>query len=291
MHTYIEQVEKILPKRSFIVRYNSQWLEKLDLAELLPLASLISVQRMLERDMFQARIKQEKTIGLHEFLYPLMQGYDSVAMEVDGEVGGNDQLFNMLVGRDLEKKLLNKDKIVLTTRLLTTAVAGKKMSKSEGGLIALNDTPQDIFGKTMATISDETVQTVFELCTEKLEIEIQTLAAGHPKDFKVALAFELVRMYHNEKVAQQARDEFERVFSRGGVPDAALEFSTDGKPVSITTVIKDVLGTSMTEAKSYINQGAVTTVLPGVQKINNWDFVVRAGTTIKVGSHRFIRIK
>lgn len=164
MLSYIDQVHKILKEDSFDVVYNSSWLEKMSFKDVVDLASKVSVQQMLERDMFQDRQKNKKPIYIHEFLYPLMQGYDSVALEADGEIGGNDQVFNMLVGRDLEKDYLKKDKIVLATRLLVSET-GKKMSKSEGTMITLADTPRDMFGKVMASVPDSMVSTYFELTT------------------------------------------------------------------------------------------------------------------------------
>src|SRR3989344_3353064 len=201
MKNYLSQVYKILPKGSFEVKYNSSWLSKMSFEDVVKLASHVTVQQMIAREMFQERIKSEKPIGVHEFMYPLMQGYDSVAIKIDGEVGGNDQTFNMLVGRDLEKKLLNKDKLVFASRLLVDAESGRKMSKTEGGLISLSDSAQDIYGKTMKTVPDEMIVTVFELCTEKDWVWIQDKKPDIKNDpliFKKELAFELTKMYHGE---------------------------------------------------------------------------------------------
>ena len=236
MKTYLGQVYKILPRGSFEVKYNSEWLSKLKLADFLELASSVTVQQTLARDMFQKRISEDRPIGLHEFLYPLMQGYDSVVMKIDGEIGGGDQLFNMLVGRTLEKKYLNKDKAVLGTKLLVDA-AGKKMSKTEGNLIAVNDLPNDIFGKVMNIPDGEAIRTVFELATDMGSDKynqydsFQDFAKGdivreeerNPLEFKKKAAFELVRMYHGEKEAEKAREEWDRVFSKGEYPSEMKE--------------------------------------------------------------------
>ena len=165
MKTYLEQAEKIIPRENFDVEYNSKWLKPMSFEGVLKLASHLTVQQMIQRDMFQERLKQERPIYLHEFLYPLMQGFDSVALETDGELGGSDQTFNMLVGRSLERALIKKEKLVFTTPLLVNP-NGKKMSKSEGEIIALTDEPQEIRRKILL-FPDGYIKTIFTLCTEK----------------------------------------------------------------------------------------------------------------------------
>ncbi|OGN02183.1 MAG: tyrosine--tRNA ligase [Candidatus Yanofskybacteria bacterium RIFCSPHIGHO2_01_FULL_42_12] len=283
MRNYLEQVYKIIPKGSFEVKYNSSWLSKMSFEEVLKLASSATVQQMIARDMFQERLKNEKPIGIHEFLYPLMQGYDSVAMKVDGEVGGNDQTFNMLVGRDLEKKMLNKDKLVFATKLLIDAESGKKMSKTEGGLISLSDSPQDMFGKTMKTVPDEMTATVFELCTEKPTQWIQDKKSSDPYEFKKKLAFELVRMYHGEKEAQKAKDEWERVFSRGELPSEMEEVKT----AKLVELVGLVTQGSSSSAKILIDQGAVK-VNGEVKK--EWNFTPKEGDIIQIGPKKFVKV-
>lgn len=228
-------------------------------------------------------------ILLHEFLYPLMQGYDSVAMKIDGEVGGNDQTFNMLVGRKLEKKLLNKDKLVFATRLLVDAESGRKMSKTEGGLISLADSAQDIYGRTMKTVPDEMIMTVFELCTERDWSWIKDNKENiknDPLKFKRELAFELTKMYHGEKEAQKARDEWEKVFSKGELP---LEMEIiSGAHHAMTSVIAGIVQGSNTEAKKLLDQGAI--------KVNNivikdWGHELKEGDIVQVGPKTFRKIK
>lgn len=291
MKTYLDQASRITPKKEFSVEYNSKWLEKLNFEDLVELASNFSAQQFLARDMFQERIKKEKAIGLHEFLYPLMQGYDSVAMDVDGEVGGNDQIFNMLIGRDLMKKIKEKDKIVLATRLLTDAVSGKKISKTEGSFIAINDKPADIFGKTMQSIPDEMIKTVFELCTEKdqewINDRSQAVKEGeNPRNFKIELAFELVKMYYDKNEAQKARDNFENVFSRGQAPENMPEYESDGATI-VDILVNSKLVLSKTEAKRLVSDGAVE--ITG-QPVKEWDFKPAPGDVVKIGSHRFLKI-
>src|SRR3989338_2597714 len=200
---YLEQIYTILPKGSFDVCHNGDWLDKLSFKDVVQLASHVTVQQMIQRDMFQERLKNEKPVGLHEFLYPLMQGYDSVAMEIDGEVGGNDQVFNMLVGRDLEKKLLGKDKLVFATRLLVNADTGKKMSKSEGELIAVSDAPQEIRRKILA-LDDSMIGTVFRLCTEKELDWIEQNKNRPPRDLKKELSNQIIKIYHGKNSVAEA---------------------------------------------------------------------------------------
>lgn len=286
MKDYLNQIYKILPKGSFEVKYNSSWLAKMSFEDLLRLASNISVQQMITRRTFKERIKKEKPFAVHEFLYPLMQGYDSVAMEIDGEVGGSDQAFNMLIGRDLEKKLLNKEKLVFGTELLVDEKSGKKMSKTEGALISLSDSPQDIFGKTMRTVSDEMIAKVFKLCTEKPMSWIENKKGTDPYEFKKELAFELVKMYHGEKEALKAKDEWDRVFSKGNLPSELEEVENKGDIIS--TIVAAGIILSKSEAKRLIDQGAI--------RINNevvteWVQPVNKGDVVQIGPKKFVKIK
>ena len=286
MKNYLSQVYKILPKGSFEVKYNSSWLSKMSFEDVVKLASHVTVQQMIAREMFQERIKSEKPIGVHEFMYPLMQGYDSVAIKIDGEVGGNDQTFNMLVGRDLEKKLLNKDKLVFATRLLVDAESGRKMSKTEGGLISLSDSAQDIYGKTMKTVPDEMIVTVFELCTEKDWVWIQDKKPDIKNDpliFKKELAFELTKMYHGEKEATKAKDEWENVFSKGELPSEMVDVEA-GKLVDIIEVGGAV---SSTQAKRLLDQGAVSV---NDEVVKEWGRVLKKGDIVRVGPRKFLKV-
>jgi tyrosyl-tRNA synthetase len=289
MDTYLSQIYKILPKGSFEVQYNSTWLGKINFGDLLKLTSYVTVQQMIKRDMFQERLKNEQPIGLHEFLYPLMQGYDSVAMQIDGEVGGNDQTFNMLVGRDLEQKMLNKDKLVFATRLLVNADTGKKMSKSEGSLIAISDTPADMFGKTMAGIPDEMIQDVFELCTEK---DMEWILAhademkSEPYKYKKELGRELVSMYHDEEAAQQALEEFEKVFSQGQLPEDIAEFSGEGKSI-LDFITEHNFADSRSEAKRLLEQKAVRV---NSSAVTEWGHLLGKGDIVQVGPRKFAKV-
>jgi len=287
---YLSQVCKILGKKedSLDVRHNSKWLAKMTLRDLVDLSSNVTVQQMIQRDMFQERLRNDKPVGVHEFLYPLMQGYDSVAMEIDGEVGGNDQTFNMLVGRDLEKKLLNKDKLVFATQLLVDTTTGKKMSKSEGGLISLSDTPGDMFGKTMA-IPDSFIRGMFKLCTEvsmKWIDDNDEDMKARPYDYKKKLAKELVKMYHGEKEAKKAQEEFEKVFSRKKLPTDIMEWKGD-QALIVNVLVESGLIISKSEAKRLTDQKAVKV---NDQEITDWNYKLNRGDVIRVGSRKFLKI-
>ena len=299
MKTYLDQICKVLPRKTFEVRYNSSWYEKMPLKEWLRINSFFTQQQMIARDMFQERIKKDKPISLQEFVYPVLQGYDSVAMDVDGEIGGTDQTFNMLIGRDLLRRLKNKEKIVITTKLLEDPRSGKKiMSKSEGQYISLNDLPWDMFGKTMA-MPDSAILPLFTLTTELPDSKIneikKRLANGeNPRNIKEELAYELVRMYYGEKEAEKAKQEFRRVFSERQFPEniderKISELSTNSSSVSILLALKGFgLASSISEAKRLIEQKAVSV---NGEIVKNWDYEVKSGDIIKVGPRKFIKLK
>lgn len=274
MKTYTDQVAKILPASMFRVAYNSEWLAALTMEQVLKLTSMVTVQQMMQRDMFQRRHAEAKPIYVSEFLYPLMQGYDSVALQTDGEVGGNDQTFNMLVGRELEREIIGKDKIVITTPLLVDTTTGKKMSKSEGSLIAVGDTPQEIRRKVL-DIDDNMVRTLFELCTERDQRWIdENCPAGepprNPREAKEELAAELVRMYHGAEAVGRAT----------GPMEAGAGKLTD-------ILVATGAAASSTGAKALIEQGAVSV---NGEKQARWDVVLEKGDELKVGKGRFIKI-
>lgn len=291
MKDYISQASKVFGGKRFDVEYNSSWLGKMSFADVLELTSHATVQQMMARDMFQERIRAERPIGVHEFLYPLMQGYDSVAMNIDGEVGGNDQTFNMLVGRDLMKDYLGKDKLVFATPLLVDSKTGKKMSKTEGGLIALGDVPSDVYGKTMSQIPDEMIKTTFELCTEVEQKVIDSYQSAinlgeNPMTYKKKLARELTRMYHGEKAADQAAETFEEVFSKGELPSEMPAASRAGESI-VGVIVAEGLAESKGEAKRLIDQGGVTIN----EEKATWGSILKSGDIIRVGPRKFLKVK
>ncbi|MDP2671402.1 MAG: tyrosine--tRNA ligase [bacterium] len=265
--TYQKQASKILSfsgRKAAKIKYNSAWLDKVNFKDLIELASQLTVQQMLERDMFQARLEQNRPISLHEFFYPLMQGYDSVAMKVDLEIGGTDQTFNMLVGRQLVKTYLKKEKFVLTTHLLP-GLDGKKMSKSAGNIVPVDSGANDIFGKIMSLRDDLIVEYLNRLTNES-EKQIQKVAAQlnlkavNPMDLKLKLAATLTEKYYGKRQALEAQNEFDRVFRQKQAPSTTPETTLDlpGGPLSVLELIKlTKLAPSNSAALRLIEQGGV----------------------------------
>ena len=282
--TYKEQAAKILDFSKIEVRYNHEWLASLNFSEIVHLASSFTVQQMLQRDMFEKRIQEGKPIALHEFLYPLMVGYDSVMLDVDCELGGSDQEFNMLAGRHLQQVFGKREKFVLTTRLIE-GLDGRKMSKSYDNCVYLEDAPSEMYGKLMS-LKDELVQTYFNICTDVFVDEVKTILAGHPKDAKMRLAREIVSMYHSAEVAQKAEDDFIKTFSGGGVPEDVPE-TTIVQGTTLLEALK-VLGESNTELKRLLDAGAVGEIEG--EKYTDGTIVITRNTTLRIGKHRFLKI-
>lgn len=291
--TYQAQAGKILDFRSrgtrTALRYNSSWHRKLRFGDVLELGSFFTVQQMLARDMFQARMKQDKPIGLNEFLYPLIQGYDSVALETDAEVGGSDQLFNMLVGRDLVKGYLSKEKFVLTTKLLVDRASGVKMSKSEGRLVALDDPPVEMYAKIMA-FPDEMVGDCFTLCTEVSTRDIENAKHLPPRDAKARLAREIVTMYHGGQAAENAEAEFHKVFVSRELPSDIPTTKIKKKRLSLAGLLYETrLAGSKSEARRLIEQGGVR--INGEGKTTPTEQIVpQNNMLIQVGKRKFLKI-
>lgn len=274
------------------LKFNGDWLEKMSFADVVDLASHFTVQQMIERDMFEKRLAENKPIYLHEFLYPLMQGYDSVAMDVDGEIGGNDQTFNMLAGRNLIKEIKNKEKFVITTKLLVDTT-GKKMGKSEGNMISLLDNEYDKFGKVMSW-TDGMIPMAFELCTNVPMAEVQKMVEGmknglNPRDVKIRLAKEIVAFYHGQELADKAEKNFLDTFSKGGVSEDAekIEVEKDSQLMDIITS-KNIIA-SKSEFRRLIQDGAVS-IVDG-EKITDPNFKISQDCIIKVGKRKFLDIK
>jgi tyrosyl-tRNA synthetase len=275
-----------------LLKFNSEWLGKLSFGDVLELASLMTVDQMLKRDMFQKRIEENRPIYIHEFMYPLMQGYDCVAMDVDGEIGGNDQTFNMLTGRDLMKAIKNKEKFVIATKLLVDST-GKKMGKTENNLVSLDQTPEDMFGKVMSW-SDELIIPGFEIITNVPENKIEEMKVlmekgDNPRDYKIKLAFYVVEMYYGKDKAQKALENFEKTFAKGGVPDDVIEVTVAEGTELIDVLMSEEIVASKTEFRRLMSEGAITTMTSG-EKISDTDAKVKSDT-YKIGKRRFIKIK
>jgi len=294
---YKTQIRQILDFSKSNVRFlhNEEWTNKLKPIDMLSLASKFTVARLLERDMFQRRIKAGRDIHLHEFLYPIFQAYDGLTMDVDLEIGGRDQIFNMLAGRTLLKKVKKKEKFVLATKLLVDP-AGKKMGKTEGNIINLDESPKEMFGKIMAW-PDSLITTGFELCTDLPKEKIKEIAQKiknkklNPRDAKARLAKEIVKLLHGEKVARKAEDEFERVFKEKKLPTEIPEIKIPTKTLNILDLLaRAKLVSSKSEAKRLILQKGVK--IDG--KIQtDWEKKIRIkkGIVVKVGKRRFVKIK
>lgn len=271
------------------IKYNSEWLGKMNFADVLELSSHFTVQRMMERDMFQKRLTEQKPIYVHEFMYPMMQGYDSVAMDVDGEVGGNDQTFNMLAGRDLMKDLKQKEKFVLTIKLLADP-SGIKMGKTTGNMVALADTPDDMFGKVMSW-SDGMIIPGFELCTkvpmeEVKELEESMKAGVNPRDVKLRLATEIVKLFLGEEKAKNVQENFINMFQKKETPDEILELKPSEYNI-LTVLVEAKICASKGDAKRMIAQGGVKL---NEEKVEAIEVNVKAGDIIQKGSRFFVKV-
>ena len=287
---YGKQATRILPftgENPAVLRRNSEWLNKLPMSEMFALLSNLTYAQIIKRDMFQERINQGRDLNVNELLYPALQGYDSVALNVDGEVGGNDQTFNMLMGRDLLKKLRGKEKFVVAMKLLADS-SGKKMGKTEGNMVALDEKPEEMFGKIMSW-SDTMIASGFELCTnlpvEKIE-EIKRLI--NPKEQKMELAYWVTRMLYDGKHAVEARDNFIKKFSERGVPKETPTIKVTEHQLLIDVVLQEGVVTSKTEFRRLVGEGAVT-ILESGEKITDPASHARAGT-YRIGKHRFLKV-
>ncbi len=294
--TYKKQVFKILDPEKTVVDFNSAWLDKMGAADFIRLASRYTVARMLERDDFEKRYKEQRPIAVHEFLYPLCQGYDSVALKADVEMGGTDQKFNLLVGRHLQSQYGIEPQCIITLPLLEGVDGVRKMSKSYGNYIGIDESPSDIFGKVMS-ISDELMWRYYELLsTESLEdIAKKKLAVEkgeiHPKAAKEDLAEEMVSRYHSESAAKEARQGFTAVFVKGGVPDDAPTHSCTCGEDSVPPVFLEAAGLvkSRGEARRLINEGAFS--IDDV-RCDDAKSPLQAGSyVIRLGKKRFLRLE
>lgn len=295
--TYIKQYGKLLDMDKTELVYNSSWLARLTFADVVRLASTITVARMLERDDFEKRYKSEQPISIHEFFYPLMQGYDSVALECDVELGGTDQKFNLLMGRHLQKEYGKPQQIAIMTPLLEGLDGVQKMSKSLGNYIGIDDAPNEMYGKAMS-IPDELMIKYLELTTNVPLDEIQELDAGlkegnvHPRDVKMKLAKTLVNMYHGTDAAEEAEQHFKTVFQQRALPQDIPEHEWKGQQsVTIVDLIAELgLVPSKGEGRRMVQQGAVKINEEKVQDIHA-EIIVESGMIVQVGKRKFAKMK
>jgi tyrosyl-tRNA synthetase len=295
--TYEEQIFKILDPAKTLVMFNSSWMNAMSPADLIQLAAKHTVARMLERDDFSKRFKSGQPIAIHEFLYPLIQGYDSVAMKADVELGGTDQKFNLLVGRQLQEVFGQKPQVVITMPILEGLDGVQKMSKSLNNYIGIADAADDMFGKLMS-ISDELMWRYFELLSFRPMAEIKLWMreceqGANPRNYKVLLAQEIITRFHDAAAAAKALENFEARFQRGAMPDEMdeLELKIEGNGYCIANLLKNAgLVASTSEAIRLINQGAVK--IDG-EKVSDpkLEIPVNSENVYQVGKRKFARVK
>ena len=293
--TYQEQIFKVLDPEKTEVRFNSEWLSKLDFADVLKLASKYTVARMLERDDFHKRYTEGRPISIHEFMYPLMQGYDSIALKADVEFGGTDQTFNLLMGRHLQGEEGMPEQTIITMPILEGLDGVQKMSKSLGNYIGISEAPSEMYGKAMS-IPDELMMRYFMLVTDMSIEEQEQLTkdlesgAAHPRDVKMKLAHTIVRLYHGEEAANFGQDEFIRVFQKHAMPTDIPEYKVaiTEEPVFVPQLLSDAgLTASNGEARRSIKAGAFK--IDG-EKCNEEHIVLKDGMVLQVGKRKFIKI-
>lgn len=273
------------------LKFNSKWLGKMSFEDVIELASHFTVQQMIERDMFEKRIAEGKPVHLHEFMYPLMQGYDSVAMDVDLEIGGNDQTFNMLAGRDLQKVMNDKEKFVITMKLLADPT-GKKMGKTEGNMISFVDAPENAYGKVMSW-SDPMIVPGFEICTQATLEEIKMIqhaisSGENPMPYKRQLAKRITGWMFGDEAAELAEQHFTKVHQQHAAPDVVPEWSMKDEEMNIVdALVASGLVASKSEARRQIEQRGVKI---DDELVTDLNLKVRKGSTIQKGKRHFVKI-
>ncbi len=292
--TYEDQIFKILDRDKTEVHFNSEWLSKMNFADVLTLAAKYTVARMLERDDFQKRYTEGRPISLHEFMYPLMQGYDSIAIKADIEFGGTDQKFNLIVGRHLQSETGMEPQVVITMPLLEGLDGVQKMSKSLGNYIGIDEEPTEMYGKAMS-IPDELMARYFMLVTDMPREEQEQLAQGlkdgsvHPRDAKMLLAKTIVELYHDAAAAEAAEQEFVRVFQERDLPSEIEELSIDAGEVWLPQLLNAAgMVSSNSEGKRMIQQGSVRV---NGEKVTEENYTLQNDDVLQVGKRKYRRIR
>jgi len=289
MKTFKKQAAKIINFSEVKLRYNGDWLKKLTLKDIIEIASHISAVRLFQRDMFQRRTRQGDTVWMHETLYPLLQGYDSVVLDVDLEIGGTDQVFNMLIGRELQKKMKGREKFVLTVPMIT-GLDGKPMSKTSGNTVNITDSPKEMYGKLM-TLRDDLIFEYFEMCTDVPMGRIKNMQKKlSPRDFKAQLAKEIVSMYHSKKAAKEGEKEFVQVFREKKQPTVVAKVQIKQKQLNLVDLLTAAgLAASKSQARRLIEQGGVR-INGVVQEDLSTRVFLEKGMVLQVGKRRFAKI-
>lgn len=286
--TYLDQAFKILDKKKTEVRRNSEWFEKMNSMDIVDLAGHYNVARMLEREDFKKRYTEGGQVTIKEFIYPLMQGYDSVVLKADVELGGSDQKFNLAVARDIQRAHAQEPEVIVTMPLLVGTDGVKKMSKSYGNYIGITEPPKEIFGKLMA-LSDEMMWHYYELLTDE---DLSAVKKMHPKEAKIKLAKIIVTRFHSEKEADKAADEFEKVFGQKAKPEEIEEVTMNdiGRIMLIDLLVFNKLARSKSEARTLITQGAVR--VNDARMVNTDEkLTTDKPYLIQVGKRRFLKVK
>jgi tyrosyl-tRNA synthetase len=270
------------------VMYNGDWLNKLTKSDMLKIAEHFSVQQLIERDMFQERLKKGESINLREFLYPLLQAYDSVAMDVDLELGGSDQMFNMMAGRMLMKGMKGKDKFVMTMPLLADS-KGVKIGKSEGNAIGLTDEPTELFGKIMA-LPDEAIIPMFTLLTDVPKEEIEKFSIKKDAmDLKKRVARTIVAELNSDEKASEAEESWSNTFQKKEVPEEILEIKSKEKEMLADILVENKVLASKSLWRRLVDEGAISELNSG-EKIKDPKYIPKIGESFRIGKHRFIKI-
>ncbi|ABI68420.1 tyrosyl-tRNA synthetase [Syntrophomonas wolfei subsp. wolfei str. Goettingen G311] len=292
--TYQEQIFKILDREKTFIHFNSSWLMQLKLADVLNLAGKYTVARMLERDDFSKRYREGLPIGIHEFMYPLMQAYDSVELRADVELGGTDQKFNLLVGRNLLREYGQEPQVALTMPILEGTDGVQKMSKSLGNYIGVNEEAYEMFGKTMS-IPDELIARYFELLTRVPMNDIQGLQEDmnsgklNPRDAKIRLAKEIIKIYHNEEEAEKAEEKFRLVFSQRDIPEDIPVITSSEREVWLPKFLHDnSMVNSTSDGRRMIKQGAVKV---NGEKYQEENLLLQDTMVLQVGRRKFCRLR
>jgi len=293
LKTYKEQVGKIIDLKKAEFHYNSEWLSKLGFQEITELAEAFSVQQMIARRNFKGRFDNGEEISLREFLYPLMQGYDSVMVKADVELGGFDQLFNLKAGRIVQKHYGMQEQDILTCSMLE-GTDGRKMSSSWGNIIAITDAPNDMYGKIMS-VRDDLLIKYFLLCTDLPQVEIAKIeesikGGANPKDSKMRLAREIVKLYHSEKDAFSAEKNFIDTFKKGGLPTDAQEVEISKGELLADVLFQEKVVDSKTEFSRLVKDGAIS-VVETEEKIIDREHKIEQSVNLRIGKRRFLKIK
>ena len=295
---YVKQASKLIDPKKVEIVWNADWLADLKFADVINLASVFTVAQMLERDMYQERMTKNKPIYVHEFMYPLMQGYDSVALNIDVEIGGTDQTFNLLAGREIQRAYDQEPQNILTVPILEGLDGKMKMGKSEDNYIGVDEAPNEMYGKTMS-IPDELILRYFELATDVPMADVEQMKADlekgvNPRDLKMRLGRELVTIYHDEKAAEDAEAHFKQVFSKKQLPDEILGKTVDVAEMLIIDLVRLVdTVSSNSEARRLIEGGGVRI---DSEQQSNIEYKVPIpkgddGVLLQVGKRRFLRVK